>query len=388
MALWDRVTGAVAATVPPDAPPGRHVADGAGDVLFGATRAAAGDQLVADAERGWSATLRSGHAAGRFAAAELVDHVTQAALDVLAERLLDEHGAIAWATVHDVGPFERPRPERLEPTRVDRALTSCGPHLLEVVRAPHAHLDAIVEPVLASRARRIPPRALEHLAEHSGDWQQRTLRGIVPRRILSQHPDEQLDVYENRLVARTIDRLLAYLRRREAELAVCAEQLEAGDAGDLDERRKAGDAGDLDERRKAGESYDLGGPHWLARRLASLWGTTFASAEQRERVAWLRRQAEVRRRRVGGLKDSPLYAAVPRHAAVGGELRRTNVLVNHQHYQRVVALWRVLEQEAPEVATRDRYAAEQAARRAFDAFALLLVMRSLDGFGYRPRAGR
>jgi hypothetical protein len=360
MALWDRLAGVRVSLVPHDALPGRYVADDAGDVRFGTTRAELGEQLFAGPDPGWSAALPGGEAAaGRFAAADVVEDVEQRALDALADELAGADGTLAWGALRTVVPFRRPPPDQLEPTRVDHAIATHGSHLLEVVRAPHAHLDAIVEPVPAALARRIPPQAIEHLAEHSEDWQRRTLRAVVPRRVLSQHADEQLDVYENRLVARTVDRLLDYLHRRGSALAAYHEQFDDG------------------------EEEDLGGPHWLTRRLAALWGTTFDTHTQRERLEGLQQQLTKRQRRIGGLKDSELYEAVPRRATVGGRLRMTNVLSAHQHYRRVVALWRALE-DAPATTTREAYDAAQRALRAFDAFALLLVAHSLDGFGYTP----
>jgi hypothetical protein len=361
MALWDRVSGAAVRLVPPDATPGRYVADEAGDVRFGRARAEPGDQLCAGPAHGWSATLPGRNAStGHFAPADVIEDAEQSALNAMSAELIDADGKITWRSLRTAAPFKRPPPDQLEPTQTDRAIAIHGPHLLEVVRAPHKHLDSIVEPVHPGLARRIPPQAIEHLAEHSEDWQRRTVRAVIPRRVLSQRADEQLDVYENRLVARTIDRLLAYLSRRGSMLSDYREQFDTS------------------------EQDDLGSPHWLARRLAALWGTTFDTDEQRNRLKALQEQLEERRRRIGGLQDSALYKAVPRRASVGGRLRTTNVLTNHQHYRRVVALWRVLD-DAPTLTARDAYEAAQRALRAFDAFTLALIAHSLDGFGYAPR---
>jgi hypothetical protein len=363
MALWDRVTGEAVVLVPRSAPPGRHIADDAGDVAFGGIRAEPGDRLLAGPDHSWSAILPAGRVAGRFSPVEVIEAVEQSALTQILEELEAPDGALTWKRLRAVIPFKRPRPDQLEPTSTDRAIAVHGPHLLEVVRAPHRHLDAIIEPVRPALARRIPPRAIAHLAEHSEDWQRRTVRAVIPRRVLSQHADEQLDVYENRLVARTIDRLLSYLHRRAAALMTYQEQLDAGDQD------------------------DLGGPHWLAGRLAALWGTTFDVHEQRTHLETLQAQLTERRRRIGALQDSELYRAVPRRAAVGSRLRMTNVLSSQQHYRRVVALWRELDNRPPTTSAHDAYRAAQRALRAFDALVLVLIAHSLDGLGYAPPSG-
>lgn len=357
MALWDRVSGAPVRTVPADALPGRHVADDAGDLAFGMVAARLGDRLLAGPDGHWSVVLRTGRSAGRFAPSDLIEDAGQAALDELADELGGDDGVLCWASLGSAVPFRRPRPEQLEPTGIDRAISVHGPHLLEVARSPYTQLDAVVEPARPSRARRIPPRAIEHLAEHSEDWQRRTVNGVIPRRVLSQHAEELLDVYENRVVARTVDRLLDYLGRRAATLDAYQRQL---DPRDVD---------------------DLGGPHWLARRLAALWGTTFDVQAQREQLEQLQDQLRLRRRHIGKLKDAALYRAVPELAAVGGRLRMTNVLMRHQHYRRVAALWQTLAQ-TPALSVADAYGAAQRRLRAFDAFALLLIANSLHGLGY------
>lgn len=363
MALWDRVAAKTVPRVPPGATPGRYMADGAGGVAFGGTPAAPGDRLVAGSDGSWSAAPADGDtSAGRFAPETVIEPAEQSALDGLAHELGAAAGELEWERLRAALPFRRPTPDLLEPGRVERAIEAHGPHLLEVARVPHRHLDAIVESVPAALARRIPPRAIEHLAEHSEDWQRRTVSSVIPRRVLSQHADEQLDVYENRLVARTIDRLLDHLGRRNRALKAYKEQFDAAEETKLD------------------------GQHWSARRLATLWGTSVDTERQRTLLYARQAQVEGRLRRIGALKDSELYRAIPRLATIGGRLRVTNVLANHQHYRRVVALWRELEL-APARSPTEVYPTAQLALRAFDAFALALLARALHGLGYAPAAG-
>ena len=362
MAFVDRVTASVVDGIPSDALPGRYVAGGSTQI--GAIAAERGDHLVADANGRWTAKVEGGASAnGRFSASERLRAEEQATLLGIVRELEADDERVRWSALLATVPLVRPAPDRLEPTPVDRALETNGPHLLEVCRRPYAKLDTLVERTLASRASRFPPRAIQHLAEHSEDWQQRTVQAVIPRQLLAQRFEERLDVYENRVVARLVDRLIPYLRARHEEL----QQL----------RDLFRDVADF--------SSELRGNHWLTARLSALWGGTFEMGDELDRVELLERQLAERLRRVGGLKDTALYETVPRNALVGARLRPTNVLVEHQHYRRVAALWRELDEHAPSARDQlEHYRAAQAASRSFDTYCLLLVAQALARFGFEP----
>jgi len=69
-----------------------------------------------------------------------------------------------------------------------------------------------------SRARRWPIRAVADLVSHPADWEHRSLRSIQPARVLARRIEDDWDLYENRVAARLVDNLLAYLARRLEEL--------------------------------------------------------------------------------------------------------------------------------------------------------------------------
>lgn len=368
MSWWDRVLAKPAQAVPPDAIPGRYLVAEDVELLMHGVPARARDHLAASPSGEWSASVPHEEAdQGQFSSAEMLRVLESDTLLAISERLDPEGGGfLDWSRLTTESPLIHPTPEQIEPTHIDREIARHGPHLLEVFRRPHTVLDVIVEPTLASRAKRIPPRAVQYLAGHSEDWHRRTVTSVIPRRVLAQRVDERLDVYENRVAARLTDRLVAYFRSRLADLR----QL-----GDL-----FADVADF--------SGELRAQHWVAWRLSELWGEGFGGGDELERIERLEHALLDRRRQVGGLQDSELYRAVPKRARVAGELRMTNVLVDHQHYRRVAALWRAFGAERTSVASRqDEYIAWQKLMRSFDAYCLLLVSAAVRQLGFVPTAG-
>jgi hypothetical protein len=361
---WDRVAGTPVSAPPPDALPGRYLVRSGAEVAMNGVPAAPWDHLTPGSGGAWVAAEDGTASRGRFALPELLRDQDASALARVAERLNgDGASRIRWAQLAEQSPLARPTPEQLEPTPTDVAMALHGRHLLEVCRRPHTILDLTVEPTLAARARRVPPSAVQHLAAHSEDWHRRTAASVIPRRVLAQRVDERLDVYENRVVARLVDELLRGLKTQLANLQ---------DLGDM-----LGDVADF--------STSIGAQHRLARRLGELWGEGFDDSDQLEQLDTLRDDVLTRYRRVAELQDSALYRAVPRRARIDGELRQTNVLVDHQHYRRVAALWRSVVQKRPSAASReeahDRW---QAQLRAFDGFCLQLLVAAMDRFGLSP----
>ena len=368
MSWWDRVLSEPVDAVPADAIPGRYLVVTKAPLVVGGVFARAGDHLAANASGHWSIAIPNGPTTqGEFAEVELLRALESSTVIAIAERLdPDARGALDWSRLTTESPLVHPTPEHLEATPLDREITRHGPHLQEVCRRPHSMLEAIIEPTLASRAKRIPPRAVQYLASHSEDWHRRTVTSVIPRRVLAQHIDERLDVYENRVAARLIDRMITYFRTRLADLR----QLE-----DL-----FADIADF--------SGALSTQHRVARRLSELWGEGFGEGDELERIGRLEKALLDRRRRIGGLQDSDLYRAVPRRAKVAGQLRQTNVLTDHQHYRRVAALWRAFNAKSTAVPTKsDDYVAWQRLMHSFDAYCLLLVSAALERLGFKPMDG-
>lgn len=254
---------------------------------------------------------------------------------------------------------------RLQP--LDRALLRHLPHLQHVCHRPRLHLRVDEERVPVSRARRTPVRAVADLVSHPGDWEHRTLRSIQPSRVLARLIEDEWNLYENRVAARLVDHLLAYVARRLAELHKVERSLRAHKEN-------------VDEGKTS---------YWRARRIMTLWaGALDSKIEDDLRVT--RQQLEHARRELQALLDAPLYQQVPRRVSVALSLQPTNILVNDPHYRKVAALWRAWvklghrRQETQE----QRAARRQLEARAWDRFVLHLVIRAFSSLSWSATCTR
>jgi hypothetical protein len=80
--------------------------------------------------------------------------------------------------------------------------------------------------------------------------------------------------------------------------------------------------------------------HWRNRnRICSLWGDQFqagSALKTADKTLKLLKQLQYKLR---GLLDTELYRAIPKQATVGNTLKRTNILIDDQHYRYVDRLW-------------------------------------------------
>jgi hypothetical protein len=251
-------------------------------------------------------------------------------------------------------------------TPLERALDDNLDALQAVCRAPRMLLRREEDRTPVSQARRISSRSIADLVSRPSDWEQRTLRGIRPARVLSVVSEDDWDLYENRVAARLVDRLLALLVQRLDQLTKMRGLLEEGH--------------DFSDETR--------GSHWRVDRLARAWEHVEADDTVRAQVTATWRKVGALIDAVRALLGSPLYAKVPRSAQVDDALRPTNILSNDFHYRRVADLWR----RAVMARARATPTRSEALRRRrvvsahFDAFGRLLVLQALAGFGYRPTA--
>ncbi|PTA66922.1 hypothetical protein [Deinococcus arcticus] len=295
-------------------------------------------------------------------------HETRAPLGSLEAALtglaLDTGG---WADWLQVSPLDRDLTDELHRYPLEDAMERELPHLEEVCRKPRTHLEIFEERQLVSRARQIPVRAVNYLASHTEDWDARTLRGVRPRRVITNVRDDLYDIYENRVAARLVDHLTQYVRRR---LARVRELLNGLDTIDLNAQAPPS------------------GMHWRQRRVYRLWGESLDLTEAqrlgRERLTELDQLLY----RLGRLKASPLYSQVPTKSQVPAQLRLTNILGNDPHYRRVARLWRSWHRHAhtghASVQEQQQTAQHEAAQ--FDRYALLLTLHALQQFEFTPVA--
>lgn len=337
--------------------------DGVRHVSLPPPLAVAGMYRVVADERAVGCTLVPGVAGLDQVAfvGEEPNEVDASALD----RVTDGLGAhTTWRQWAAASPVVASIKQSLEPSAVVLALEADLGSLQAVCRAPRMLLrhDEAREPV--SRARRLSPKTAADLVARPADWEHRTLRGIRPARVLSLVVEDEVDLYENRVTARLLDRLDAHLTQRLQELtSVCQMLAEGHDFSD-----------------------ETRGSHWRAKRLERVWERVEHDDVQRERAAALRRRVIRLRDAVRALYHAPLYQGVPRGARVDDALRATNIFVNDRAYRRVAALWRVVvAARASAPSRRDALQRRLRLSERFDSFATLLTIQALANLGYTPR---
>lgn len=364
----DRLTGRRSGA-PPDTGTlvGRWVLeDTTAGVFMNSAAAAGGDFLVAEPSGHWHVLTGDGQRqTGAVSRAQAPDDLEAESVRTIGDRLeqLSSEGA-SWLEWLDVVPLVPGMSEHVELHSLELLIREHFGHLETVCRKPRAHLHVEVQRVPVSKARRIPPAAASCLAAHTEDWDRPLLRGILPKRVLAEVRLDQVDIYENRVAARLLDNLSAYLSRR---ISVIRRLLRVF-------------------REKEDHSSSIAGTYQRERRMSELWGESIDANEGRRKAEATLRELEWLKYKVMGLLGSPLYEEVPRRAFVPTTLKSTNILTNDQHYRRVAELWR---EWARTGAGRTQSPAElnmeaQRLSRGLDAFTMLLTIRALHTLGYEP----
>lgn len=270
-----------------------------------------------------------------------------------------------WLDALGVSPLVPGMSERAELQDFEKFLAEHLGHLIEVCKRPRTHLRVEVERTAVSRARRVATQASSYLAAHTEDWDRPTLRAVIPKRILSLVREDQYDIYENRVAARLVDHVDAYLSRRVTEVTRLLRLFSAAE----------------DHSSTAGQ-----GSYWRQRRVYQLWGSSIDAGDAGRKAKRTLEQLKYLKYSISGLMDSPLYREVPRRAFVGTTLTMTNILANDAHYRRVADIWLAWARLGLEQAPKpEKYFEEmQALCRSFGSFALLLVIRGLEQLGIEP----
>lgn len=213
---------------------------------------------------------------------------------------------------------------------LEKQLGNLMKHLREIDHRPRfsMHYEADVSPL--SRAKRIAPSALTYLAAHSEDWHRRTISDVQPKRILALFSEDEWATYENRVYARLLDRLEAYLRERMDELS----ELE----GTYREALSLGDSVDLDHR--------------VRNSLCKLWGDALSVEDTGKLLDVTNKSIDAVRalqKQIGVLRQGELYSRVPRNARVSEQLRDTNILQHDPHYRHLRTLWLLYQKRSAEM---------------------------------------
>ena len=368
MSFIDRLSGQSGEQPPERAHFGRWLFDsGDGPGHINGHLAGDGDVLAPGATGDW-ALVRPGDTIpirGRFFADALPDDQDAEALLQLGQALLDpdcaERGWLEWSGISPLAPG---LDEAVKPHPFEDRIEAEIEHLAAVCRNPRTHIRRETERVLVARARRIARDAPARLASHTEDWEHRTIAGIRPRRILADIREERWDLYENRVAVRLVDDLVAWLRRRIAEV-----------------RRIRDDVYARMEKIRGSVS----GTRHRAHRIYTLWGEGWDNNPGEVAESTLKRLEDLLYKFLG-LMDSRLYKHIPGRARAPGGLRPTNLFNNDEHYRGVARLWhewsRLAVPRAPSLSElRARY---QDLHRGFDAWCMLVIVRACSQLRLDP----
>lgn len=234
-------------------------------------------------------------------------------------------------------------------------------HLEEVCRRPQTRLKIEIELMPVGRARRIPPKAYAYLAAHTEDWEHRKLISVAPSRILSTLPDELINFYENRLVARLVYELYKYLRIR----------LEEGKAY------------------KSGLDYFELGTYHRQQRVYNLMGEAVDLVQLQSQTQSFLHFIEGLYSRIVALLNSQVYKEIntQERDQIPDEVRNTNILVNDRHYRFVNLLWKEYLKKNPHrpKTMLEITKEQQELCQGFYSFSRLAICHSLQALGYSPQ---
>ncbi|MBX3368582.1 MAG: hypothetical protein KF912_14835 [Phycisphaeraceae bacterium] len=339
----------------------------AGAVMNG-IEVADGDRVVPRRDRSWSLQCdRLARRDGEFSQRVIASSADTDALSQMNEQF---EARLASRAVWDDWVAASPLAPRLDDylriRTFDEILEENLVFLETVCATPRTHLKVESDLVPTARARRVARQAIARLASHREDWERPTVLGVRPRRVLCLVPDENADIYENRLAARLVDHIRLYLQVRLARLA--------------DIRRMLSQISDH-------ASGAASGHHWRRDRLYALWAGAVQDDAAVDVAVHTQARLDALYIRVLGLLDSPLYRAVPHGAPVSG-LRYTNILSNDPHYRKVATLWKRWTELGAERPLSDQqvYERQQSVCSAMSWFSWLVVVRAAEQLHLQPEA--
>lgn len=368
MRVLDRFTGERLPELPIGVIPGRYcLLDPA--IFNGHSEIEAGQVLLDDG----SGAVFLGGVEYQFAKIDFSDADEDDA-ELSAEAIVAIFGKLANSQRNNASPM---LPSELaaqcELEEVERRLAEVlrGGHLHEISDRPRRDLryDELVAPI--ARVRRMSTSALSHLASHSDCWQQRTLSGVLPRKLLARFSEDDYAIYENKLYKRLLDRLERHLVSRLRRIRSVNARLE-----------------------KALKFQDSELTHFRVRvDICRLWGETYQDDNtgiQLEAGKDALKQLEAQLRAVRGLMQRGLYTLLPPNAVVPAQVHRTNILNHDPHYKRLPLLWESLrdEKEERDLAPEERLARQRQLHTAYSSYVGLVLRRALERYGYREQGGR
>lgn len=271
----------------------------------------------------------------------------------------------SWECCSEISPLLRNIDAKVNLLPFEEDILKWLYHIEEICRVPHIELTRSVENTPISRVKCISVKAIDHLAAHSEDWERRTYRSVIPKRILAEVVDDLLDIYENRVTSRLIDHMIHHIHLRlQKDIKSLQDFLEI--LGDIL------------------KPIDPGSSHWRKnRRLYELFSYSPDLIEGNSSTA-RKTQSTLENlvQRIRGLISSPLYSATPRNIKIGASLKPTNLLVNDQHYRFVRLLWQNWLKSFPEKSEDRIVERNKVYLNDFNRYILLLVFHALKNLGF------
>ena len=271
--------------------------------------------------------------------------------------------------VSEIIPMLRNFDKRLDINEYDDFVNEYLFHLEEICRQPAYHLSREETKVNISRAKRITVKSINHLAAHSEDWARRRIRGVEPKNILSETIEYDLHIYENKVTAKLITKLLKCCADRILNDIEVVEIFKIKVDSILDDMSPKTDK----------ESF------WYKKRkrdyckISSLLDTIEKSMGQLET---LKKYILKIQNRLFALLTTDLYVANKNYILSTESIGRTNLFDNHQHYRYVKIFWNksfaVESLNCIEIKHNNQIVID-----AFVGFSMVLVMRSLLELGFK-----
>lgn len=239
-------------------------------------------------------------------------------------------------------------------------------HLYQINNQPRMDIQYREELVATSRVKKISNRAHRYLASHSETWQEKTLSGIYPKKLLAKVSDDEIAIYENRVYARLLDKIQLYLKRRLKNLQE--------------------DKDSLDDALSIEKNENM--YFRLRDSLCVLWGNNLTHDEAEHLLDHINDtylQNLAMDKKVSNLKKIGLYSQITeKQKIIPNQLHNTNILLHDQHYRHLRRLWVELHRATQKKETiEERIVRSMGFQQSYNQYVSLLISSALEGLGFQ-----
>lgn len=238
-------------------------------------------------------------------------------------------------------------------------------HLHQIAHRPRMDMRYDEELTDVSRVKKIANNAHRYLAIHSETWQQRTIVGIHPKKILAKLSEDEISIYENKVFVNLLDKLRYSLASRLNELEKQRDNLT--DALHL------GDASNTFYK--------------LRDSLCELWAENLSNEQAESALDQLESTIEKNKallERIKGLQSFGLYVKLPEKSRqVPDQLHKTNILAHDQHYRHLSRLWSELysqQKKFPNI--EEKLESLSGFQRDYNQYVLLIILRAFSNLNF------